>query len=82
MGSQNDLPNQLRSMGQLHFFLLTQFYFLVTSPPLLVSLSVPFDFHLPGLPHSLFLFFFLLPPEPFPVLTSNAPVVYPIFHPP
>ena len=49
-------------------------------PPLLVSLSVPFVFHLPGISHSLFLFFFLLPREPPLVLMTNAPVVYPVSH--
>ena len=79
MGSQNNLPNQLRSLDQLHL-LPIPFYFLVTSPPLLVSLSVPFDFYLPGIPHSLSLSF-SPHPEPYPILMSNAPVAKPVLHP-
>jgi hypothetical protein len=44
MGSLDILPNQICSMGQLNIFLPTQFYFFVTSPPPLLSLSITFDF--------------------------------------
>ena len=72
LGSQNNLPQKLRSLDQLRLPPIP-FLFLVSSYlPELVSLSNPFVFQLPGIELSLPLFY-SHPPEPLPVLMPNVP---------